>query len=99
MPRDWTGSSTTAFHIIGASNHSETEREEHDFYATDPYAIDCLLSVAKPYRLIWECACGEGHLAKRLEAFGYEVVSTDLVDRGFGRGGGGLFGIFRAVQR
>jgi len=33
---------------------------------------------------LWECACGEGHLAKRLEDFGYNVYATDLVDRGFG---------------
>ena len=36
---------------------------------------------------VWECACGEGHLSKVLEAHGYDVTSTDLVDRGFGVGG------------
>lgn len=36
---------------------------------------------------IWECACGEGHLSERLEEHGYNVLSTDLIDRGFGRGG------------
>ena len=35
---------------------------------------------------IWECACGNGNLSKRLERFGYNVTSTDLVYRGFGRG-------------
>lgn len=34
--------------------------------------------------MIWECACGEGHLSKALAAHGYEVISTDLVYRGFG---------------
>lgn len=38
-------------------------------------------------RLIWECACGEGHLAKRLVELGYTVWATDLVDRGYGEGG------------
>ena len=33
---------------------------------------------------IWEPACGEGHISKVLEAHGYKVVSTDLVDRNYG---------------
>ncbi|HAU87646.1 MAG TPA: conjugal transfer protein, partial [Lachnospiraceae bacterium] len=34
--------------------------------------------------VIWECACGEGHLSKVLEKHGYDVISTDLIYRGFG---------------
>lgn len=34
--------------------------------------------------LIWECACGEGHLSKVLEKHGFTVFSTDLIYRGFG---------------
>ena len=34
--------------------------------------------------VIWEPACGEGHISKVLQAHGYEVISTDLVYRGFG---------------
>lgn len=34
--------------------------------------------------VIWECACGEGHLSKVLEQHGFEVISTDLIYRGFG---------------
>ena len=37
--------------------------------------------------LIWEPSCGEGHLSKVLEDHGYEVISTDLIDRGYGKGG------------
>ena len=36
---------------------------------------------------IWENCCGEGHLAEPMKARGYEVISTDLIDRGYGRGG------------
>ena len=36
---------------------------------------------------VWEPSCGAGHLSKRLEERGYKVYSTDLVDRGYGRGG------------
>ncbi|MBQ8893422.1 MAG: NAD(P)-dependent oxidoreductase [Clostridia bacterium] len=33
---------------------------------------------------LWECACGKGHLSKPLIELGYDVFSTDLVDRGYG---------------
>ena len=36
---------------------------------------------------IWECACGEGHLSKRLTEHRYDVISSDLIDRGYGTGG------------
>jgi hypothetical protein len=36
---------------------------------------------------VWEVSCGEGHLSKRLEEYGHEVYSTDLIDRGYGVGG------------
>lgn len=34
--------------------------------------------------MVWECACGQGHISKVLESHGYEVISTDLVYRGYG---------------
>ncbi len=37
--------------------------------------------------MLWECAAGQGHIAKRLEYHGYKVVSTDLHDRGYGEAG------------
>ena len=83
MPKDWTGNKPTAFVQMGASNHSLLKREENDFYATDPTAIDDLLSVETFSKNIWECAVGEGHLAKRLEEHGYTVECTDIVDRGY----------------
>ncbi len=84
--KDWTGNRKSTYITLGASNHTDKEREVRDFYATDPIAIDKLLScphVELPKK-IWECACGEGHLSKRLEQLGYEVVSTDIEDRGYG---------------
>ena len=83
MPKDWTGNKPTAFVQMGASNHSEFERETHDFYATEPSAIDDLLKVETFDKNIWECAVGQGHLAKRLEEHGYIVDCTDIVDRGY----------------
>ena len=74
------------FTLIGASNHSELEREKNDYYATHPIAIDYLLKkVEIPFSsTIWECACGEGHLSKRLIELGYTVRSSDLIDRNYG---------------
>ena len=83
MPKDWTGDERAIFRNLGASNHSELEREKHDYYATDPTAIDDLLKVETFDKNIWECAVGEGHLAKRLEEYGYTVDCTDIIDRGY----------------
>ena len=49
---------------LGASNHSKNERQPEDYYATDPIAAKLLLEVEPELNNIWECACGEGHLAK-----------------------------------
>ena len=83
---DWRNDKSSVFRIIGASNHSDYDRVNHDFYSTDPKAINYLLKYEKFDKNIWECACGNGNLSKRLEKFGYNVMSTDLVYRGFGGG-------------
>jgi hypothetical protein len=84
---DWSGNKNSVFKTLGATNHTDREREANDFYATDPIAIDRLLSAyTLPKGQVWECACGQGHLAKRLIELGYNVVATDLIDRGYGRG-------------
>lgn len=69
--------------IIGASNHTDKERQADDYYATEPIAIDKLLTVEKLNERVWEPACGGGHLARRLQEKGYRVRSTDIVDRGY----------------
>lgn len=46
--------------------------------------MELLLAEEEFAPVIWECACGEGHLSKVLETHGYKVVSTDLVYRGYG---------------
>ena len=81
---DWIGDSRSVFRSLGASNHSTYERQQHDYYATEPKAVELLLAEETFAPTIWECACGEGHLSKVLEKAGYSVISTDLVYRGFG---------------
>ena len=87
MNRDWTGDSQSMYKTIGASNHTDKERESNDYYATEPRAAELLCDLFQFSPLIWEYACGEGHLAKVFEDRGYIVKATDLVDRGYGKGG------------
>lgn len=83
MQKDWTGNGNSIYKTLGASNHTESEREQDDYYATDPIAIDKLLTVEQPNKRIWECACGGGHLSKRLTEKGFTVINTDIVNRGY----------------
>lgn len=62
------------------------ERETNDFYATDPRAMHYLLQRETFNRNIWEPACGEGNLSEVLKEYGYNVYSTDLINRGYGDG-------------
>ena len=68
------------------------ERQPEDFYATDPAALPPLFKVLGPEwesggKFIWECSAGQGHLAQIMELYGHQVISTDLVDRGYGISG------------
>lgn len=76
--------SKKVFKPIGSSNHTPDNRAEFDYYATDPQAVEMLLALESFASVIWEPACGEGHISKVLQAHGYEVISTDLIYRGFG---------------
>ena len=69
------------FKQIGASNHTEKERQQEDYYATEPRAMELLLEQETFSHNVWECACGEKHLSKVLEAHNYNVRSSDIVDR------------------
>lgn len=89
--KDWSGNKKSTFVTLGASNHSDGEREINDFYATDPNALEIFLKALerdgfKLHKNIWECACGQGHLSEVLKNKGYEVLSTDLIDRNYGKG-------------
>lgn len=82
--KDWTGNSRSAHATLGAHNYTDYDRQPLDFYATEPKAARLLMKVEKFSPYIWECACGEGHLAKEFEKAGYRVYATDIVDRGYG---------------
>ena len=83
----WVGNKNSIFKTLGASNHTDYERESNDYYATEPKAAELLLEVEDLHTAIWECACGEGHLAEVFRRHGHTVKATDLIDRGYGLGG------------
>ena len=81
--KDWTGNKNSIFKTLGASNHTEKETQNEDYYATDPEAAEWLLKIediAKD-RDIWEPAAGELHLSNVFKKHGYHVISTDLIVR------------------
>ena len=64
QPKDWIGNKKSTFVTLGASNHTDRPRQEHDYYATAPEAIDALHTIMPLDGLyIWEPACGGGILA------------------------------------
>lgn len=72
------------YRTMGASNHTQDDRAEQDFYATDPRAIDLLLEREEFAPSILEPSCWQGHLSRRLEENYYLVHSSDIVDRWYG---------------
>ncbi len=80
--KDWVGNNKSIFVCNGASNHSNSERQSDDYYATDPKAIHKLCAVEKFTPIVWECACGAGHMVQALKENGYKVMASDIVDRG-----------------
>jgi len=79
--RDWTANSRSTYATLGASNHTDKEREVRDFYATPPIAVKKLLQHETFTHCVWECACGRGDISKVLREYGYTVIDSDIVNR------------------
>lgn len=81
--KDWNGNSASTYKCLGASNHTDKERENMDYYATEPLAAELLLQIEDipKDRWVWECASGENHLADVFEGNGYKVLKSDVVQR------------------
>ena len=67
--------SKKVFTTLGSSNHAADQREAFDYYATDPKAVEMLLEMETFAPVIWEPACGEGHISKVLQAHGHETLN------------------------
>lgn len=76
-----------------AGGNSATTRVEHDFYATDPETLKMFLYEFWKENTfegsILEPACGQGHISKTLKELlpNFDIISTDLINRGYGIGG------------
>ena len=66
---------------LGASNHSQKDRVEYDYYATNPQAVEYLLTFVNFHKKIMEPACGENHIANVLRKHGHDVVCYDIINR------------------
>ena len=85
MAKDWVGGRASVFKTLGASNHTDNERQREDYYATEPAATEWLCRLEKFHgKQILEPSCGEGYISEVLKKNGYDVVSRDLIDRGYG---------------
>jgi hypothetical protein len=81
LPRVAPQAPPRAVHVSGYN------REARDFYATPAWVTEALLRHVRLRGPIWEPCCGDGAMSRVLAAHGYEVVSTDIAERGFGTGG------------
>ena len=64
---------------------SNGKRDLHDFTPTPDDVINDLLDRETFDGTIWEPACGDGAISKNLIKRGYDVFSSDLIDRGYGQ--------------
>jgi hypothetical protein len=89
------------YHLAGAPKPPTrrfADLDGPDFYPTPEWATQALIEHEDFEGLIWEPACGDGSMARVLEATGSEVLSTDLYDRGFGRPGEDFLASNRVVD-
>ena len=77
----------TSSALAYVGHNAKKDREKDDFYPTPPSATQSLLDNQKFEGNIWECACGNGAMSKVMKESGYEVYSSDLIDRGYGETG------------
>jgi len=69
--------------IVGYSGN----RADGDFYPTPSHVTKDIYEYEVFVGNIWEPACGDGAMSKVLERAGYDVISSDLYDRGYGETG------------
>lgn len=81
------GGTRSVIATLGATNHSKEDRADLDFYSTVPSTVESLMSKIQEYNIqlgtVLEPAVGMGHIADVLKSHNINVVSGDLVDRGY----------------
>ena len=66
-----------------AGGNTAYKRNSSDFYPTPPeatYALLDFLKIDPGKAVIWEPACGEGHMVEQMKKMGYSVIGTDVVN-------------------
>lgn len=81
--KEWVGNAHSIYVTLGASNHCKEDREEHDFYSTDPVAAEYLLKIEPQITDVWEPFVGVGNLAEPYRFEGKLKAVSDLFDRGY----------------
>jgi len=72
--------------MIGESGY---ERKKLDAYYTRPWVTHWLLGAellipeGPKSGVVWEPACGAGHISEVVKSYGYDVLSTDVADHGY----------------
>lgn len=80
----------TTAHLPSVLAAGQKHRPPDDFFPTERAAAVALLRQFGPLLrpgVVWEPACGAGHLARILAEHGLSVVASDLNDRGYGTAG------------
>jgi len=88
----------SAVRVLSGSRKNGKSRKMNDFYSTPEIATIALLEREEFSGTIWEPACGDGAISKVLVDMGYQVESSDLIYRGYGKGGVDFFQTKRVVD-
>ena len=52
--------------------------QERDFFQTPNYAVDIIIPYLPKNGVIWECACGNNKIIRRLTEMGFSAFGSDL---------------------
>lgn len=75
----------------GITRSRRADRDPLELYETPQCATRAIIAHERLGGLIWEPCCGLGAISNLLAEAGHAVVSTDIAERGFGRGGVDFF--------
>jgi hypothetical protein len=82
--------SDPTYHLAGGFKPALKRRADldgPDFFPTPAWATHALIDNECFAGEIWECACGDGAMARVLEQAGHKVFASDLYPRGHGEPG------------
>lgn len=71
--KDWIGNQNSIYTTLGASNHTDKERQQHDYYATEPKAMELLLAEEQFPRSFGNVLAVKGICQKCLNSMGLRL--------------------------